>query len=653
MMLMALGLSGAVAAATPLDPEALLAGLEDIAGQAILAQGEPSFEAAAGLLPELVGYVPVSSASADRKLVVGERGEVGFLRPSYERPRIAQPLFDPHDHLPDLPAEPVRRELIDGRLPGVRYTFVAESGSAMEETVFLRPGDPEVAYAEVVTPGGRRCFGVTPELGPVEPAVYDAALAEFRAFWLRELLPAIDVDLPEPRLVDASIAAIARASSTFVGDHPKYGLGVYAQPEHDGFPPTVLWMTSACLEWGLLDRARAYLSYYFDHFVQDDGTFAYYGPAVSEYGQMLDLVARYVRYTGDGEWLEVQRRKVAALAGLLVSLRERSLEQPTDAITRGLLYGSPEADTREETQYYLSGTAWGCRGLLEAARLGRGLGWAEADGWAREAEALRSDLNRAARGSLIPGDPPFVPPYPGLATPFQSMTADTLASYTNYRYGPELLAAGALDQDLAEAVFEYRRRMGGELAATTRFGDRLDDWPLALQARALLADDRVEQYLLALYGHLALQQTPGTYCAYEQVAIRGEQARTYAADYCVPAQLTIPLMVRWMLVCEDPDAEMLWLCRAVPRRWLAPGNTIRVRNAPTRWGPVSFEVRAEGGRVVAEVLPPPRLSGTMALRVRLPGGELPTHVSGGAFDPQTEAVVVTGGQPVTVALRLR
>jgi hypothetical protein len=161
----------------------------------------------------------------------------------------------------------------------------------------------------------------------------------------------------------------------------------------------------------------------------------------------------------------------------------------------------------------------------------------------------------------------------------------------------------------------------------------------------LLAGDRIDAFLLACYGHLALQQMPGTFCAYEQVAIRGSDTRTYAADYCVPAQLTMPLLVRWMLVYEEPDGETLWLCKAAPKRWFAPGQTIRVRNAPTRWGPVSFEVKASESSVTAHIIPPPGLRGEILLRVRRPG-----RPSGAPFDAEREAFVIRSGEPVTVTL---
>jgi len=66
-----------------------------------------------------------------------------------------------------------------------------------------------------------------------------------------------------------------------------------------------------------------------------------------------------------------------------------------------------------------------------------------------------------------------------------------------------------------------------------------------------------------------------------------------SALYCVPAQHTIPLLVRWMLVLEDSDEERLYLAKGVPRDWLASGKPIGIELAPTRWGQVTFTLRAD------------------------------------------------------------
>src|SRR6266513_2545375 len=66
----------------------------------------------------------------------------------------------------------------------------------------------------------------------------------------------------------------------------------------------------------------------------------------------------------------------------------------------------------------------------------------------------------------------------------------------------------------------------------------------------------------------------------------------WTALICIPAQQTIPLLIRWMLVLEDSDEERLYLAKGVPRDWLASGKEIRIDRAPTRWGRISFRLVA-------------------------------------------------------------
>ena len=54
-----------------------------------------------------------------------------------------------------------------------------------------------------------------------------------------------------------------------------------------------------------------------------------------------------------------------------------------------------------------------------------------------------------------------------------------------------------------------------------------------------------------------------------------------------------PTYLKWMLFFEDPTNRTLWLAKATPREWLSPGQpAIEVTNATTRYGRVSYELRA-------------------------------------------------------------
>jgi hypothetical protein len=105
-------------------------------------------------------------------------------------------------------------------------------------------------------------------------------------------------------------------------------------------------------------------------------------------------------------------------------------------------------------------------------------------------------------------------------------------------------------------------------------------------AQMLLRLDRVEEYLLFLYSHRFHDHTRGSWTAGEVSGIDGDSAL-----FCIPAQQTIPLLVRWMLVLEDSDDDKLYLAKGVPRDWLASGKEISIHQAPTRWGRVSFKLQ--------------------------------------------------------------
>ncbi len=85
-------------------------------------------------------------------------------------------------------------------------------------------------------------------------------------------------------------------------------------------------------------------------------------------------------------------------------------------------------------------------------------------------------------------------------------------------------------------------------------------------AQMLLRLDRIEEFLLFLYSHRYHAHTRGSWTAGEVTGITGD-----SGTYCVPAQQTFPLLVRWMLVLEDSDDEILYFAKGVPREWVGSG----------------------------------------------------------------------------------
>jgi len=332
--------------------------------------------------------------------------------------------------------------------------------------------------------------------------------------------------------LDLSVrTGLAHIDATFDGDRPKYGVGVYERPEHDGFPPTIIATIDALSAWGLNERAATLFRYWLKTFVRDDGTINYYGPSISEYGQLLHTARLLEERAGADGWWQDGFRPLDRIAEMLLAIRADTGED-------GLIAGVPEADTRKQVSKYFHNNGWVVKGLRDWAELCK----------RRNADATtKPDVVAAAAGELSedtllairatwPADPndwwlsPRVEPTERPAR----VTGTRDASYTNYRYWPELLSSGVLPAPLANRVVNSRLTAGGQFCGMTRFQGHLDDWPLAEYLNGLWALGRKNDFLLSLYGHIAYHQAEGHLTAYEQVTFPPGKKK---ADYCLPSQL--------------------------------------------------------------------------------------------------------------------
>jgi hypothetical protein len=361
-----------------------------------------------------------------------------------------------------------------------------------------------------------------------EPA-FDADLI---ATSIERLATTPEVDTGHPFLDLSVKTGLAFIDATFQGDHPKYGVKGYAASIHDGFPPTIIAAVDALSAWGLNARAGQLFRYWLSHFVREDGSIAYYGPSISEYGQLLHTAALLVERGGAGDWWADSFEALDRIAGRLIRLR-REAEKGD-----GLIAGSPEADTRERVARYFHNNAWAAKGLerwVDLCERLRASPSAPIGDLRAAAEALKEDTVRAIEKTW-PDDPDdwWLPPQVEPSERPRLLTDGELASYTNYRYWPELLSSGLLPEDMANRLVDARLSAGGQFCGMTRFLDRLDDWPLAEYLYGLWSLGRKDDFLLSLYGHVAYHQAEGHLTAYEQVSFPPGRE---VAPYCLPCQL--------------------------------------------------------------------------------------------------------------------
>ena len=524
---------------------------------------------------------------------------------------------------------------------------------------------------------------------------------------------AVSLALPaqERRQLDMARAAIVSSVTNFNGSRPNYGTGLYymnsppvrAMNETagvpDGLPLTQFAIDHALLDWGLFDTAKAYVGFFMDTFVYRNGSIdmghwkdpwspvqccynCTFPDGLSDHGRVLDLFARVVRLTRDEAWLNAHAPAAARIGEFLLMQRQvAEVERPDKSkLTFGMQFGPAEHDTCQDPNFYFSTEAWSWRGMSEFAALLLDFGPALPASYqklglalAAEADTALAQLTRAAAASVVkltgPKDPKgaiFFPAVVGAgAVPYDNMTQDTLASYSNvsfasmaalpplprapphppprsmlttpasspsrnmqFRYFAEMLSAGAFAPSIEAGLMDFRESHGGTLSGMTRYTDHLDDMPAIGYAIGGLAHDRLARFHLLLYGHMANYQSRGSFFSTEQMSLYGEGGfRTndlgqLQAGFCVPSQTLVARMTAMQFVSEAVgtvmgardgdgrgatsllDPPTVWLARAAPRRWYGPGGDgFRVERAPTRLGAFSFAMssRPAPGAGVANV----------------------------------------------------
>lgn len=616
--------------------EEVLEAHHDLLGSEILASpGDPDYGQVAACLPRIRRMETFSFVGA-----AGNSDKVGV---SYGG-RTAN--FDPAILVPSV--KEIREQggvlhgLLGDWLPALRFVY-PESDGDWTEMILFGPERVDCQNTKVQPVWYRVCRIEAGELRwakyfdsyvpfPPRTSTEDAAdfyrdLIVLRDRWEEAIGTSTRVDISDQRLANQARHSLVRAAITRIDGFPKYGVldRNYGGSEHDGFQDTFNTEATAMLQWRLFHTARDIIENYFAHFVREDGSILYRGPQVGQYGRMLATLALYWNYTRDSALLAAHKGKIEKIAALLLSLRHQAKEIPEDDPARGMIHGWCEADSCLEpdpSRYlrpYYSNTTEAIRGLTDLSAVWRQAGFGEL---CSEIESMRSDLETSiARSTLTDCDPACIPAIAGADVPFDvASREDSLdPQFRAYRAYSEMLHSGCLTLAQVETIVRYREAHGDiRLGIPCVYGFKSNELGGFLSyghAYGLLQHDLIREFLLLLYSLSAHQYSRGCWTAPETRLIDSERS---AAPYCVPAQLAVPLLLRWMLVFEEPFAETLWLCKATPREWLQDGKEISVTDASTRWGNVSFRIRRTAAQVtvIAEV---PRGARTV-LRLRLPLG---------------------------------
>ena len=516
--------------------------------------------------------------------------------------------------------------LLGGWMPAARK-MLAVSDSVFDEVIVF--GDVEAGDKFVVQTWHRTAriengkmlkavYGYSyPAFPPArvdpEPEKFYRALLVFAAYWQNLMRDFSAASLPQNAWVDMSKHAFAKELMVRPGGvYPKYGAvdRDYYGPEYDGFQDIFTSSVCANLEWGRLEMARAVIDNYFSDFVDAKGMINMRGPETAQFGMTLSLLARYFNYSGDGELLRKHRAKISATADLLLAMHDESMRRAQDDPGHGLIHGWSESDSclmpKPSLWWlpYYANNAFAARGLRDLAR-----SWTLINSHSPEAEqqtAAWKDRSRIMQDSVVASlrknirhdlQPPYIGTYAGAKETFRESMSTEHPSPQQWphRGYAELLHADILPAELANLVIDCMRAHGATTLGVVANvepphaeGRDILGFISYGYAQMLLRLDRTEEFLLFLYSHRYHDHTRGSWVAGEVSGIDGDNAL-----FCIPAQLTIPPLVRWMLVLEDSDEDRLYFAKGLPRDWVASGEEISITAAPTRYGRVNMKMRMD------------------------------------------------------------
>lgn len=640
---------------------------------------------------------------------------------------IVSPLFGEPLRPPGL-EETVRRRLIDGWKPGV-VTQWEEHGLKYTQTAFIDFGRPpslrvrleiwntldakimssvgfEGAFRPaseftkpllrnrlVPLPVENEVFRVdhSPErlLGPGEKTwlsfsvplttggradkSHEDALEEFRRRWDQLLAKGSQVNFPDERFNNVWRACVAQLWLSLEDSVMPYGI----------FPSIYDGVVNGVEEgWSILALAYAGYSQDAQHILSKTYLTSEHLSKSSRHHQYRNgVTAQYAaelyRLTGDLNWLRQHKELLKEAAEWTVAQTQSTLKE-APALHAGLL---PKYRYGGDLGYpayslYSNATCW--RGLRDTAILSHALGDPEGARYEEMAKVYRKRI-LATWNAVYRHDakPPFLP--------FSLYDKEPQPSSGDYYqlFAPLIFETGMLPRRGKEYswVTDYLEKTGRLVAGQGRFGPvlGLDAHYMTGYLMGLLQERRRDDFLLSLYGHLALSMDQSVHSMPEVIPLftspaqRREMELTRLTDwYNVPEgkpgswTLTDPCTagpgvmikhLRSMLVLEELDGEdlptgRLVLFAGVPETWFRPNSNFSATDLPTFYGPVSVSCAATDKEIRTCVEAPQGKTRQLRfIETPMPAKARAT-VAGCAYAVEDSTLTLTfSGEPIEIILR--
>jgi hypothetical protein len=324
-----------------------------------------------------------------------------------------------------------------------------------------------------------------------------------------------------------------------------------------------------------------------------DGRFESQKDQFDANGQAVWALWQYWKITGGQSWLERVYPQLRKAVDWAMKARR---EAPADSPYAGLLPAAPaDGENLWDGKHHIPGyDFWNLRGMLCTADAARALGrTAEASDLLKEAERYREAIDAAWKRTGLAYFPP------------SWEKAGTHWGNTETLWPTEIFRPD--DPRVAALIEEVRHHHGGGFVeGTIRWTGRPDvihPYMGAYTTMAELARGNHEQFVEDFYWYLL--HSTAAHAFPEGIYFKRRTAWSDTIPH-VTGAANFAFQLRHMLIHERGDE--LHLLAAVPDWWLGEGQQIRIRQAPTHFGPISLTVRGTASGVRVRLERPRRLT---------------------------------------------
>ncbi len=383
------------------------------------------------------------------------------------------------------------------------------------------------------------------------------------------------------------------------------------------------------------------------------------------HGWILWAMAEHFWSSGDAAWLEKNADKLILACRWIIRERARTKSFPAESlrgIERGLLPPGSLEDI-QDWRCWLSNNIFSWWGMDAVARALEAVHHPQAADLIEQAEAYRADLLAAFREAMIRSpmvrlrDGSYIPQIPSEV----HRRGRSFGWITTTLEGPiYLIRTGAIapNDPLAKAIMEDYE---DNLYLSEQFGyppSHLAHWfsqgGFSMQPNLLcsphpyLLRDEIKHFLRAYFNAFAVAYYDDTQMLTEHPL--PEMGDWRGDHYKSSDESNSTFWLRLMFIEERGDDLLLGM--AVPRAWLADGESPSIEKAATAFGPMNlkFESQAGAGVIRATVdLPTRRVPAKTWLRIRHPEEKRMKRVSVNGrswekFDAEREWIELPKGQ---------